>query len=365
MGGFALLPWWMRSHIMLLPHRHHVMTSIQIGRVSAARLRFKLYPNGEFSATRVREVATLVSDADPAAFHEDMRWTEKSYAKGQVSDNLRERIIRSVLGSSNVPNSHKTPKVRGRRGMTRYNKRLIVNSVLLLERKYGKKHLSFLTLTLPPQCASRSADLYAECKRQFAQWLQRTLARYGLPLEVIGCTEIQTGRLADQDQFALHEHWVFVGRHPYKSWSLSPKKLTEAWSRILGNVYKLGTAAPSFNASVRVESIKKSAAAYLGKYISKGEKCVQSMIDGGFEEFLPSSWVTKSLSMLKMFKRAIFNIEGDVARVLMETLQDNSSILTRWSKNLSIPYGDGLMVWIGFIGYFNIEGWRMFEMIQC
>lgn len=349
---------------MLPPQQTRCMNSIQIGRVSASRLRFKLYPSGEFSATRIREVATLVSDANPAAFEEDMRWSEKSYAKGQVSDNLRERIIRSVLGSSNVPNSHKTVKVRGRKGMTRYNKRLIVNSVILLEREYGKKHLSFLTLTLPPECSSRSSDLYAECKRQFAQWLQRSLARCGLPLEVIGCTEVQTGRLSDKNQFALHEHWVFVGRHPYKSWSLSPKKLTEAWSRILANVYELGAAATSFNASVRIESIKKSASAYLGKYISKGEKCVQRMIDGGFDEYLPSSWVTKSLSMLKRFKRSIVNIEGDIARVLMEALQDNSSILTRWSKNLSIPYGDGLMVWIGFIGFFNIEGWRLFNLLK-
>lgn len=295
---------------------------------------------------------------------EALQWSESSYVRGQVSDELRADLVRSSLGSSNVSNSHKPSKVRGRKGMTRYNKRLIVNSVLLLESKHGRKTLSFLTLTLPPECASHSADLYAESKRQMLQWLQRSLIRYSLPDSVIGCTEVQQNRLIDKNQFALHEHWVFKGRHPFGGWSLSPKAINEVWKRILGNVYSLAAPIPVSSPCARVESIKKSAAAYLGKYISKGEKCVQQLIEQGCENYLPASWVTKTLSMLAMFRRSIVTISGNKAREIMETLQDNSAIFCRWSRDLRIKLSTGIDCWLGFIGYVSREGFAYLETIR-
>jgi len=197
------------------------------------------------------------------------------------------------------------------------------------------------------------------------QWLQRSLARESLPTQVIGCTEVQTARLASRNQFALHEHWVFVGRHPYKSWSVRVKEVSAAWNGILGNVYKLGHQEINSSASTRIESIKKSVSAYLAKYISKGEKCVSGMIESGYEEFLPSSWVTKSASMLQMFRLSIVVISGVKGREIMETLQDNASVLCRYSRNLLIPIGDKLSCWIAFIGYLNDSGLKMVQLLNC
>jgi len=337
-------------------HSHRIFMSQTAFRSFTTPLRFRLYPSGEFSATKIKETSSLLPPEPAPTYEAATRMEQGDYRRGKVSDELFDSLIRSTLGSSNVPNSHKEVKPRGRKGMTKYNKRLLINSVLLLERKYGKKHLSFLTLTLPPECASSDPHLYAESKRQMSQWLQRTLVRCALPAAVIGCTEVQSDRLANKGQFALHEHWVFVGRRQWAAWAISPQELKEAWGRILGTVYKLANSSDLFVSSVRVESIRKSAAAYLGKYISKGEKCVEQLIAGGYEQFLPSSWVTKTALMLSMFRASIITIVGKEAREIMEALQDNASVFCRWSRNLRLELASGIECWLGFVGYLSVGG---------
>lgn len=324
-------------------------------------LRFTSYPTGEFSASLVREIPTLTPDMPSETYEEAKRYTDASYAKNQVSDKLRDDLVRSTLGSSNVLNSHKPRKARGRKGMSRYNKRLIVNSCVLLEKNYGKKHLSFLTLTLPPECENGTANLYAEAKRQLGQWLQRRLGKVGLPSYVIGCTEIQMGRYGKSGAVALHEHWVFVGRRPGASWCIRPNEIQQAWLSILESCYKVAIAETHRHSAVRIESIKRSVGAYLGKYMSKSDAVVDGIIADGREECLPSSWVTRSMSMLKMFNLSIvrFNIEDSIS--ISHAIMDNASIFCRWSRHLWIEVESGFNVWLGFVGYFNSEGFKLLK----
>lgn len=322
----------------------------------ASAFQFVLYPTGEFSATKVREIGSLVPENYSEGYERAKAYLARSCA---IPGNPTASFVAEQtdpLGLSNVPNSHKERKQRGRGGITSYNKRLIVNSCLLLERKYGRKHLSFLTLTLPSECSSREADLYREAKRQMLQWLQRTLASRGLPRELVGCTEVQTSRLRKKTQFALHEHWLFVGRGKGKGWSLSPQEIQLRWLGILAGVYKVDSGFQHDKSAVNVQRVKRSAGAYLGKYISKGEKVIQWAVENDYESCLPSSWVTRSLSMLKMFKVSILKITGEKASILKELLQSFPSMYCRWSRNLSIEIEKGLNIWIAFIGYLNGNG---------
>lgn len=325
-------------------------------------LSFRLYPSGEFSATRIKTVPKLFPDMPKENCDRSLLFSDQSYSRGQVSDSLRAEIIASTLGLSNVSNSHTVPKARGRKGMTKYNRRLVVNAAILLEKKYGKENLSFLTLTLPEECASRSPDLYAEAKRQMLQWLQRALVRCGLPPLVVGATEIQSGRLVASNQFALHEHWIFAGRSRGKTWALRPEIFAASWSRILGNVYALADVSGAISSSTRVERIRKSAAAYLGKYLSKGEKCVSELIAAGYEAFLPSSWVTRSRGILELFLSAIVKIVGTRATFLTDSLRAFRNIFCKWSKDLILNFPDGGSAWIGFIGFLNQDGHAMFAL---
>ncbi len=326
---------------------------------SRAALSFRLYPSGEFSATRRKTVPTLFSDQPQEKCDRPLLFSERSYFRGQVSDSLRAEIIACTLGLSNVANSHKVPKPRGRRGLTKYNRRLLINSVILLEKRYGKQNLSFLTLTLPQECHSHSSDLYAEAKRQMLQWLSRALVRCGLPPLIVGATEIQSRRLAAANQFALHEHWIFVGRKARQPWALRPEIFAKSWARILANVYSLEDSSRAEIASTRVERIRKSAAAYLGKYISKGEKCVAQMIEDGYEAFLPSSWISKTHEMLEMFLSSIIKIVGERATFLSDNLRAFRNTFCKWCKDVILNFADGGSAWIGFIGFLNQDGRKM------
>jgi len=325
-------------------------------------LRFILYPTGEFSATKRRETASLVPSNYAEGYETASAYLARSCAcPGRPTAEFVSEAI-PPLGLSNVPNSHSVRKARGRKGISRYNKRLIVNSCLLLEKKYGRSHLSFLTLTLPSEYANRSIDSYREAKRQMHQWLQRALSARGLPSELVGCTEVQVQRLHNRSEFALHEHWIFVGRLPHQTWAFRPVEIQSKWLQILGCVYKVGASEQHSKAAVNVQRVKRSAGAYLGKYMSKGGDVVAWAIENGLESMLPSSWVTRSISMLRMFQSSIvrFNIED--SRSIHDTLQDNFSIFVRWGRNLTIEMESGMRVWLGFCGFLNREGLKMIRL---
>ncbi len=319
-------------------------------------LRFTLYPTGEFSATRVRETASLVPSNYAEGYEAASAYLARSCdCPGRPTNDFVNQQT-SPLGLSNVSNSHKPRKARGRKGMSSYNKRLVVNGCILLERKYGKKHLSFITLTLPPECESGESELYIESKRQMLQWLQRRLAASFLPSQIIGCTELQGSRFSNTGAFALHEHWVCVGRKPYSSWSITPKALQSAWLRILSNVYQVGISEGHSNAACRIESIVKSTSAYLGKYMGKSEAVTNRAIEAGLEHCLPSSWVTRSLSMLKMFRLSILKVISDDVSILIEVLKKHPNVLTRWNRDISILSEQNFNIWIAWIGYLTPLG---------
>lgn len=328
-------------------------------RCGDAALRFILYPTGEFSATKVRETGSLVPDNYAEGYEKAIAYLGRSCAcPGRPTASFAAEQT-APLGLSNVPNSHRQRKARGRKGISRYNKRLIVNSCLLLERKYGRSHLGFLTLTLPSECANGSAESYREAKRQMLQWFQRTLGARGLPGELVGCTEVQVSRLHQRSEFALHEHWVYVGRLPHQTWAIRPVEIQSKWIEILGRVFKVGIAPPHSKSAVNVQRVQRSAAAYLGKYISKGSDVIEYAIERGIEHMLPSSWVTRSISMLRLFRSSIvrFNIED--SRSIHDVLQDNVSTFCRWARNITIEMDSGHRVWLAFCGYLNIEGLKL------
>lgn len=332
---------------------------------SQNRIRFRLYPTGEFSATRVREIASVGLEPYQDAYQDAGAYLgAKTTIPGRPTAGFVASRV-SPLGLSKVANSHKSSKRRGRGGLTRYNKRLILNSALLLEQRYGLKQLSFLTLTLPPECASHEAGLYAEAKRQMLQWLQRRLSSCELPTQVIGCTEVQTSRLRSKGAFALHEHWLFVGRRPFKSWNLKANDIQLQWLKILSAVYQVGISENHQSAAVNIQRVKRTGGGYLAKYLSKGQQPENCTVDKCQENVYPSSWVTRSQSMLQMFKRSIAYFSGERANYWNYILQGQPEMFCRWSKHLKVPTSKGFDVWIGFIGWFSKEGMQLFHSLNA
>lgn len=176
------------------------------------------------------------------------------------------------LGSSDGRIFTETPPSRKKcLTMTKSMARNIRNAGYLLEQDYGKDNLSFLTLTLPdlsPDGLAKCAENWGKMVDRFLKWMREALLVKGLPFEYVYCTEVQTKRLKNRGQYALHLHLLFRGRINKRSnWAVTPKKCRKAWVRCLKSV-----CSEDFRdcALENLQRIKRSASGYLSKYLSKG-----------------------------------------------------------------------------------------------
>ena len=217
---------------------------------------------------------------------------------------MREWVDKALghLGSSLPSNSHRDDEVprpkRGQKGITPYGKKVLKNAVWRMQRLYGKRSLSFVTLTLPSITFEESwyvSSCWSEILRVFYQKVVRELERCGLPRVYAGCTELQPKRCNREEHPALHIHFVIVGRWRSRGkWALSPADFRRLWmesvSPYLQNEY-------SWEACENVQMVKKDVSAYLGKYLSKGV-CVDRVPlpdERGWS--LPTCWYNVSLGL--------------------------------------------------------------------
>jgi len=203
-----------------------------------------------------------------------------------------------------VKSHNKPPKpspARKRRGkpITTHGKRMIRSAVWWLEQRWGVQNLSFLTCTLPTlpyRKMKLAASKWNEVTRQCKQQLERELKRKGLDSEVVLVTEIQEKRYRESSEVAPHLHIVFRGRKSRgDDWAITKEKAKEIWEGVLTAVLKRKIKAPR---GTSIQRVKKSAANYLSKYMSKGGKIVQEIIANDEENLLPTSWwgMTRKLS---------------------------------------------------------------------
>ena len=206
------------------------------------------------------------------------------------------------LGSSLPSNSHRdvdagNPK-RGQKGITSYGKKVLKNAVWRMQRLYGKRSLSFVTLTLPSITFEESwyvSSNWSEILRVFYQKVVRRLELHGLPRVYAGCTELQPKRSNREEHPALHIHFVVVGRWRSRgAWALSPLDFRTMW---MDSVKPYLQGKYSWDAVENVQMVKKDVSAYLGKYISKGV-CVGNPPDPMYTGWsLPTSWYNVSLGL--------------------------------------------------------------------
>lgn len=206
------------------------------------------------------------------------------------------------LGLALASNSHRAKNPddapRGTKGLTSYGRRLVRNSVEMLERAYGVTNISFVTLTLPKLEFEEYWNVstnWAQIVRVYYQALGRLLGDKLLPRFYAGVTELQPKRTAEEGVPALHVHHVFVGRRRNeKGWRVHPAQIREIWKRAvqryLWNDY-------DWDQSEQVEAVRHTAAGYLSKYMSKGEEGEHELCRAGTGWSLPTGWYNVSLPL--------------------------------------------------------------------
>jgi hypothetical protein len=220
----------------------------------------------------------------------------------------------------NNPGVTRSPK--GKKGITGLGSRMVRNGCHLLESHYGKERLVMLTPTLPQKTPYFHYWIlgWSEIVRRFIQELQRELRRQKAPDHIIGVTELHP-QSSERLGFGVpHLHLVLVNwdgktrdKDGKKVYYISTDKFRELWQRTLKNV---AISLEIYNENnediplprVHSQTIKKSAEAYLGKYLSKGKESIKKLESKGVKEICVSHWwhCTKGLrNIIKSSIRAV------------------------------------------------------------
>lgn len=306
----------------------------------SGRLTCRILPNGEFSVWQER-----LCTVEPPTEQPD------------------------YLGLSILPNSHKqliglagpapNRTQRGLSGITRLGARTIRNGAFCLEKVKGRKNLSFLTCTLPLAGADEfnAGREWAEIVRIFCQSLRRLLQAAGLAGSLIGCTEIQMKRYRRYGGLPLHLHLVFQGRKPYVGWGISCAQFTALWRRaVIIRCPEFGNF--DFSASCNVQMVEKSAAGYLGKYLSKGPGTIAALLadDPELAEFLPRSWWICSSKLRAYIRKA--SVSGyERAQQVMHWVRTDSPLVLGFHV-VEIELEPGRLTPVAVVGRLS-EGGRL------
>jgi hypothetical protein len=233
----------------------------------------------------------------------------------------------SPLGLSDATNfteRHKTRKPC--MGLTKRMARTIRNAGYLLEQQYGKDNLSFLTLTLPDlpeEGLQACAANWGRMVDRFLKWLRSAIEAKGGQLDYTYCTEVQTKRLKARGEYALHLHLLFGGRvSKTHSWYVQPSKVRKAWVRCIKSVY---SGVFTDTALENLQRVKKSAAGYIAKYVSKGTSGNTPRRDDSSIPWFTGHWGGVSRNLRRLIRQASFRISegvrnGEIARCLLRAI---------------------------------------------
>lgn len=257
----------------------------------------------------------------------------------------------------------------GRHGITNFGRRFVKNAAILLEQQYGKKRLGFATATLPSMdrdtCHTINGAI-SDITRRFYQKIRRKYQKRGSQFIYVGCVEIQEKRFERTSLPVVHLHFIYVAKDSLHSgYTLNTKDFYTAWNEsvneclvnagkkpIMGNSGHIG--------SVKLEPIRASAAAYIGKYLSKGVKVVKAMQEAGFNEF-PKQWWSASMQMKYMYAKSIIRLTHHECKAIFygceHYLEENMLL---WYSYVEIKL-NSQMITVGLVATLSDQMYQAFK----
>lgn len=296
----------------------------------------KIYPNGEFSVYRPKRftpegVKVRHISKKEQALKDFVELNKALGGRGliDVYEGAEKLGWPSDLGLSLHRNFDREPEpIRyGLKGIPSKAARKVRNGAYLLQKEYEKKHLSFLTVTMPDldrvtmkKVHSKWATLVDGFKRR----LTRLLKSRGLDGEVVMVVEVQEERYERTGIPVLHIHAVFQGRKRFSSWAIKTTEFDAIWKTSLEDVSETKV---DVKAACNVQRVKASAEGYMGKYMTKGCKTVKAIVEAGLEEWLPRQWWSMSRSLSQRIESQTVRLKDDAIFLWNACTDDDSPIL--------------------------------------
>lgn len=332
-------------------------------------LATRCFPNGDFtigySAPKSKRDGKV--GLDDEHYENELRRQDES-VRWQLEDTLSERW----------KNNHYQPKAReikprarkGLKGIKGEARRKIRSGCYLLQQRYGKDRLGFLTLTLPNAdwLVAIWAQNFDEITRQFVQEMRRELRRKNAPDNLVGAIEIQEKRFAQYGDIAPHLHIAYVAKtKPRKgSFYIQAAKFRKIWKRILSGIAKKYcdnfeelSKEIEWNAAINCSVIKRNVEAYMSKYLSKGHKNLEEIVETGRESEIPRAWYTITRQLLRAIMACIITLPPDLIELIISCIDAKDAFirshgLIAWMQKLEIPINADVTL-TGYIGRLDRE----------
>jgi hypothetical protein len=282
---------------------------------------------------------------------------EREYIKAVLATSLLPWLVKSTK-------SAQRPETYGRKGLTSYGAKVVRNGAHLLQEKYTKRRLGFITFTLPPlphEELAAVASRWGYLLKTLLQALRRRLREKSLPESIVLVTELQPRRLRSADLGALHVHMVLVGRHHRKAWAYSPRDYRNIWLGLVGNI--VGRTLDDFPCE-NVESVKRDAGNYLSKYMSKGSEDIREYAEINGWECVPRQWWSATMSIKKAIKER--TVTGQMSSSLLDKIVhqywknggEANTCGLKFARPITIPGTKYQDIVIGYFGRLRPETYQ-------
>lgn len=267
------------------------------------------------------------------------------------------------LGLSTLRNSRNRPARHGQKGITSYGRRMVKSAATLLEQKYGKKRLTFATITLPPMDAVLRwyvHENWGEFVHRIMEEIKRVLIRKGVSSNIVAVTEVQEKRYAATGCVYLHLHCVWVGGSGKGRYYVTADQLRDILRRRLQAMARacseemgvpVGAEDICVKAAIDVQRVKKSVAAYLGKYLSKGVAVRDNVDDSERCRYFPRQWWTITAAL----RRAVLDSVVELSNEECADLMNDANIRQRcciYAKEIWLNFGECKFL-VGMVGCFR------------
>lgn len=339
-------------------------------KAQADRIHSRLYPNGEFTCGVVPCEKKSQREVSYDALHQLQYVTIEEYVCYR-NEKVEKQIWKpfdmvldeaSSIGLSHPAICHKAESTqtrarRGSKGISSYQRRIIRNGAWLLQQKYSKKRLGFLTLTLPTlkqwevEILLTNKRGWSDLVRKVTQEMQRELERQGKPTQYIGCTEIQGRRFARTGIVAPHLHLIYVAHDGDYRYYLEANWLRKIWRRLLQNaIDECGLKSEvDTEASVDCKTIKKDAGKYIGKYMSKGGKVIEQIKESGNGALLPTNWAHCAKKLKKYILNSMDTLTDDEKRAIFNGYDLEAEGYLEWLMAIDVEI-NGEVQRMGYCG---------------
>lgn len=340
----------------------------------ATQKKARIYPNGEAVVWRPKRSSAkeLVTDREHELTYSDyLEWGSRECpdvlnAVGvplglsllSFSDNPELAPLNDALypPASGISSAKKMPPRYGAKGIGRGAARTVRNACFLLERRRGVGHCVFATVTLPDLPESQLALIHEnwyQVVELYRLALKRELIRFGLTGESVSVMEVQEKRYERTGLPVLHIHTVFCGRTSSGQWALSTERHDEIWRNAIRAILP-DLESSAFLSSCNLQPVKKSAGAYLSKYMSKGTRVVRWIVECGYSSWLPRRWWAISKNLRQEIASKTVDAD-DISDCLFEDAYGSCSEFWKWAKPVYIEIAPDELVVVAIYG--KVHDW--------